>query len=81
MLFNKTIKEIFQFFLCNKDLLRIITSMKDEVGDITSMLGTLTQELQLMHQNNDAQYALICQLNCNTEKLLKENQELRIGTR
>ncbi|MFV0366613.1 MAG: DUF6444 domain-containing protein [Mangrovibacterium sp.] len=51
--------------------------MKDKVGDIASIMETLTQELQLMRQNNDAQYTFICQLNRNIERLLKENKELR----
>ena len=41
-------------------------------------LSSLVAEIQSLRETVDSQFAEICQLNRNTERLLKENRELRI---
>ena len=41
-------------------------------------LSSLVAEIQSLRETVDSQFVEICQLNRNTERLLKENRELRI---
>lgn len=53
-------------------------SVKKKVKDMNETLSSLVAEIQSLRETVDSQFAEICQLNRNTERLLKENRELRI---
>ncbi|MFV0505465.1 MAG: hypothetical protein ACK5L5_01960 [Bacteroidales bacterium] len=52
-------------------------SVKEQKTDIASSLEALIKELQILRLNNDAQYTLICKLNCNIEEQQSEIRYLR----
>lgn len=59
------------------DKIAIFVSVKQQVNDINVAMSGLLSELQSLRKTVDSQYAEICSLNRNVDKLLKENRELR----
>ncbi len=59
------------------DRIAIFVSVKQQVNGINEALSGLLSELQSLRKTVDSQYAEICSLNRNVDKLLKENRELR----
>ena len=59
------------------DKIAIFVSVKQQVNDISTVLRSLSCQLELMQKTVDSQHAEICSLNRNVDKLLKENRELR----
>lgn len=55
----------------------IFVAVKQQVKDINEILSSLVAEIQSLRKTVDSQYAEICHLNRNSDKLLKENRELR----
>ena len=53
-------------------------SVKKKVKDMNETLSSLVAEIQSLRDTVDSQFTELCQLNRNTERLLKENRELRI---
>lgn len=64
--------------LVNSNIFVIFMSVKKKVKDMNETLSSLVAEIQSLRETVDSQFAEICQLNRNTERLLKENRELRI---
>ena len=64
--------------LVNSTIFVIFMSVKKKVKDMNETLSSLVAEIQSLCETVDSQFAEICQLNRNTERLLKENRELRI---
>ena len=49
-------------------------SVKKKVKDMNETLSSLVAEIQSLRETVDSQFVEICQLNRNTERLLKENR-------
>ena len=64
--------------LVNSNIFVIFMSVKKKVKDMNETLSSLVAEIQSLRDTVDSQFVEICQLNRNTERLLKENRELRI---
>ena len=64
--------------LVNSTIFVIFMSVKKKVKDMNETLSSLVAEIQSLRETVDSQFVEICQLNRNTERLLKENRELRI---
>ena len=63
------------------NIVTIFVTVEQQVKDINKTLSSLVSEIQSLGNTVDSQYAEICQLNRNADKLLKGNRELlkRLG--
>lgn len=65
------------FFLRNPIIFITFTLVKQQITDISELLSSLMNEMTEMRGTISSQHAVICSLNRNVAKLLKENRTLK----